>query len=350
MAPVVEMYGDLFAMPTSLAHAVSEEFHQGAGIAVGFKEYFGRVDELLAQGRRVGEVAYLKHKETYIFYLITKKNYWERVVLLSSVLSCLFHLRELSLSLGVTELSMPKIGCGLDLLKFEDVLPRILSAFHDCPVKVNVVSPPPQVRGMAVAGDSQGLRFLLARGKLPRCISRTPYPRTAGLCGFGWTITRLLQLLNDMPDNSLHDVLVLIGTNNVLEMCAAEPSKARQLLRKCRGLCNALRTTLSMKVKACCRAVVTTVPPLPKILCPKDGDSGRAHYFWSNFNKALLSLTENRFHVVDLGKHFTTDGVIREDLFERFMGRNNREDRIHINLKGMRVLEKVILAVPPFTP
>ncbi|KAK3915210.1 ADP-ribose glycohydrolase OARD1 [Frankliniella fusca] len=339
MSPVVNKYGDLFAMPTSLAHAVSEDLHMGAGIAVGFREYFGRVEELLAQRKRVGEVSFLKHNNTYIFYLITKKNYWEKIVSLSNILSCLFHLRELCISLGVNEISMPQIGCGLDLLKYEDVLPRILSAFHNCPVQVNIVTPPPQVRGMAVAGDSQALRFLLARGKLPG----TPYPRVAGLCGSGWTITRLLQLLNEMPDNSLHNVLVLIGTTDVLGMTAAEPSKARQLLRKARGQCNALRTTLSMKVKACCRAVVTTVPPLPKILHPKEGDNGRAVYFWTSFNNILSSMSENRFHVVDLEKHFVSDGVIREDLFERFMGRNKREDRIHLNSKGMRVLEEAVL-------
>ena len=69
----------------------------------------------------------------------------------------------LCISLGVTEVSLPRIGCGLDFLKFEDVLPRILAAFQDVAVKVNIVTPVPNIHGMAVAGDSQALRLLVAR-------------------------------------------------------------------------------------------------------------------------------------------------------------------------------------------
>ena len=133
------------------------------------------------------------------------------------VLSCLYNLSALCISLGVKEVSMPRIGSGLDLLKFEDVLPRILAVFQEVDVKVNIVSPLPQVRGMAVAGDSQALRLLLAHGKLPSGFNQSP--RQVGLCGSGWTITHLLEALNELPDNGLNNVLVLIGTNDVLRMC-----------------------------------------------------------------------------------------------------------------------------------
>lgn len=217
MAPVVQVWGDVFTFPTALAHAVSADLHMGAGVAVDFRQHFGCVEELLSQNRRVGEVAYLEHNNYYIFYLITKQHYWEKVISLDMVLSCLFNLSALCISLGVKEVSLPRIGCGLDLLKFEDVLPRILAAFQDVAVKVNIVTPLPKVHGMAVAGDSQALRLLVARCKLPSGFNQSS--RQVGLCGSGWTATRLIEALNELPDNALDNVLVLIGTNDILHMC-----------------------------------------------------------------------------------------------------------------------------------
>lgn len=217
MAPVLQVWGDVFTFSTALAHAVSADLHMGAGVAVGFRQYFGCVEELLSQGKRVGEVAYLEHNGHVIFYLITKQHYWEKVISLDTLLSCLFNLSALCISLGVKEVSMPRIGCGLDLLKFEDVLPRILAAFQGVDVKVNIVTRPPQVCGMAVAGDSQALRLLVGRGKLPSGYNQSS--RQIGLCGSGWTTTHLIAALNELPDNALDNVLVLIGTNDVLGMC-----------------------------------------------------------------------------------------------------------------------------------
>lgn len=96
--------------------------------------------------------------------------------------------------------------------------------------------------------------------------------------------------------------------------------------KRLRHICTVLRTTLSAKCKACCRAVVTTVPPIPKILAPRDRDmdkAEKAHFLWAQFNKRLLSLSTSRFHVLDLDDlFFQTIGdqqIIREDMFERYV-------------------------------
>lgn len=44
-----EINGDLFSAKTSMAHCVGGDFRMGMGIAVKFKELFGRVDELRKQ-------------------------------------------------------------------------------------------------------------------------------------------------------------------------------------------------------------------------------------------------------------------------------------------------------------
>lgn len=225
MAPVMEVWGDVFAMPTALAHAVSSDFHMSAGVADGFREYFGCVQYLKDQRRGVGEVAYLQHNSTYIFYLITKQNYYDKYISLDSVSNCLSNLRELCVSLGVREVSMPRIGCGLDLLSWSNVYPRIVNSFRGCSVRVTVVTPPPHFRGMAVLGDSQALRFLLSKGVLPDCTQRHPYPRSAGLSFSGFSVHEFIQELLKVPDNGLGNVLVFIGTNDLIRLCKATSGK-----------------------------------------------------------------------------------------------------------------------------
>lgn len=351
MAPVVEVWGDVFAMPTALAHAVSEDLHMGAGISVGFKEYFGRVDELLQQCKKVGEVAYLKHNTDYIFYLITKKRFSDKKICPDNVLSCLVNLSALCSSLGIKQVSMPRLGCGLDLLKYEDVLPLIHAAFYDCSVKVNIVTPPPTFNGMAVLGDSQGLRLLLNRGKLPAGFKTKPFPRSAGFCVSGLTVQELLNTVDVVPNNSLGDALLFIGTNDLLALAAME-SGHRAALMKTRHVLSILRTVLSKKCKAYARAIITTVPPLPKLLAPVGGDEELNHHLWTSFNKALLQLSEPRFFVLDVEQFFLKDGLVQEDLFESFIGHDTkrRVDRMHINSKGMDVIEEALKTVPPFHP
>ncbi|KAK3918071.1 ADP-ribose glycohydrolase OARD1 [Frankliniella fusca] len=299
MAPVVELWGDLFIMPTALAHAVSVDLHMDAGIAVGFKEYFGRVDELLQQKKKVGEVAYLKHNSHYIFYLITKQYYYDKSISLDSVLSCLVHLSALCGSLGIQEISMLWVGCGLDLLKYEDVLPLIHAAFFDCSVKVNIVTPPPTFNGMAVLGDSQGLRLLLNRGTLPAGFKTRPFPKHAGFSVSGLTADELLRTLDEIPNNSLGDARVFIGTNDLLALAAMESGQHKSL-RKMRQTLSILRTVLSKKCKSHARAIITTVPPLPKLLSPRDGDVELNRHLWTSYNNILLELSMPRFFVLNV--------------------------------------------------
>ncbi|KAK3921202.1 Primosomal protein N' [Frankliniella fusca] len=46
------------------------------------------------------------------------------------------------------------------------------------------------------------------------------------------------------------------------------------------------------------------------------------------------------------------DGLVQEELFESFMGQDakRRPDRMHLNPKGMDVIEEALKTVPPFQP
>ncbi|KAE8740791.1 hypothetical protein FOCC_FOCC013690 [Frankliniella occidentalis] len=180
------------------------------------------------QGKKIGEVAYLKHNTDYIFYLITKKRFSDKKIC-PNVLSCLVNLSALCSSLGIKQESMPRLGCGLDLLKYEDVLPLIHAAFYDCSVEVTIVTPPPTFNGMSVFGDSQGLRLLLNlnRGKLPAGFKTKPFPRSAGFYVSELTVlTELLNTVDVVPNNSLGDALLFSGTNDLLALAAMESRDA----------------------------------------------------------------------------------------------------------------------------
>ena len=85
------------------------------GIAKTFRANFGRVNQLEKQCKKVGQVAILKVDGRYIYNLITKEKYNGKPTY-DTLKQSLIKMKEHMVSKGVKEVSMPKIGCGLDLL------------------------------------------------------------------------------------------------------------------------------------------------------------------------------------------------------------------------------------------
>uniref|UniRef100_A0A8D0GUE9 ADP-ribose glycohydrolase OARD1 n=1 Tax=Sphenodon punctatus TaxID=8508 RepID=A0A8D0GUE9_SPHPU len=131
--------GDLFSCPAknSLAHCISEDCRMSAGIAAVFKNKFGSVQELLDQGKKSGEVAVLKRDDRYIYYLITKKKYFHKPTY-KSLRSSLEAMKTHCLDNGVTDVSMPRIGCGLDRLEWNEVSLMLEEVFEDTDIKITV--------------------------------------------------------------------------------------------------------------------------------------------------------------------------------------------------------------------
>lgn len=65
--------GDLFSSTDSLAHCVSEDFAMSKGVAVGFRDSFGGVDDLLSQNVQAGGLGVLSRDDRWVFYLVTKE-------------------------------------------------------------------------------------------------------------------------------------------------------------------------------------------------------------------------------------------------------------------------------------
>lgn len=131
--------GDLFSCPAdeSLAHCISEDCRMGAGIAVQFKKRFQGVKELEAQQKRTGECAVLKRSQKYVYYLITKEKYNQKPTY-DSLRKSLLAMKAHCLENGVTSISMPRIGCGLDRLDWDKVEVMIKEVFQDVDICITV--------------------------------------------------------------------------------------------------------------------------------------------------------------------------------------------------------------------
>jgi len=136
---LLEVKGDLFSSSDCLAHCVSEDLEMGKGIATSFRDKFGQVDVLKSQKRKPGQVAYISVSGRYIFYLITKQKYFEKPKY-STLYESLVELRDLCIKYGITDVSVPKIGCGLDKLDWNMVKMYLNSIFKDTPIAITVYS------------------------------------------------------------------------------------------------------------------------------------------------------------------------------------------------------------------
>lgn len=136
-----ELIGDLFtcAPSASLAHCISRDVKMGKGIAVSFKEKFGGVEDIKNQRKRIGEVAILSRNNRFIYYLITKENYWHKPTyedLQRSLENMKKHMQENN----VSSLAIPKLGCGLDGLLWPKVKKMLYEIFSDMDLNISVYS------------------------------------------------------------------------------------------------------------------------------------------------------------------------------------------------------------------
>ncbi|MBN3289124.1 OARD1 deacetylase, partial [Polypterus senegalus] len=111
----------------------------GAGIAVIFKKKFSGVQELLMQKKTTGDCAVLKRDGRFVYYLITKMKVFHKPTY-SSLKSSLEAMKMHIVRNEVKNLSMPRIGCGLDRLNWEQVSRMIEDLFKDIDIQITIYS------------------------------------------------------------------------------------------------------------------------------------------------------------------------------------------------------------------
>ncbi|XP_038577990.1 ADP-ribose glycohydrolase OARD1 [Micropterus salmoides] len=135
--------GNLFSCPEddALAHCISEDCRMGAGIAVMFKKKFKGVGELKEQKKLTGQCAVLQRDRRFVYYLITKKKASQKPTY-DSLRQSLDDMKSHCALNGVTRISMPRIGCGLDRLQWERVSEILEQVFKHTNVSITVYSLP----------------------------------------------------------------------------------------------------------------------------------------------------------------------------------------------------------------
>jgi O-acetyl-ADP-ribose deacetylase (regulator of RNase III) len=149
--------GDLFESVEALGHAVSADMRMGAGIAYDFKQEFGGIQELFMQKILPGGVAILERDveisgvwdTRFIYNLVTKTRYHDKpqvYVLKSS----LYEMRKHAKDNGLTMICLPRIGAGLDQLKWADVYAAIAEVFGGTEIYIRVFLLPRKIMKLEV--------------------------------------------------------------------------------------------------------------------------------------------------------------------------------------------------------
>jgi O-acetyl-ADP-ribose deacetylase (regulator of RNase III) len=89
----------------------------------------------------VGEVAILLDSSRSIFYLVTKQRYFHKPTY-DTLRDTLKELCHLCTTHAITELAMPRIGCGLDQLQWQKVKEMIIQEFQHTPIQITVYNLP----------------------------------------------------------------------------------------------------------------------------------------------------------------------------------------------------------------
>ena len=133
-----EIIGDLFEADNkyALAHCVSSDLAMSAGIAKIFNQKYGKPIELTTQQTNIGNALYISNPRD-IFYLITKSKYYQKPTL-SSLETSLKSMRDKAIKLGISHICMPRIGCGLDRLCWDNVKQLIIEVFTGHNIKITI--------------------------------------------------------------------------------------------------------------------------------------------------------------------------------------------------------------------
>lgn len=142
---IKEEIKDLFTVPQGyyLAHCISGDYALGAGIAYTFNNVYNMRFKLHKQysipdGEKyahVGEALLIDN----VFNLVTKARYFHKPTY-ETLYETLYDMKEQCEELDITKLAIPKIGCGLDRLDWNEVNEIIEDVFDDTNIEILVCS------------------------------------------------------------------------------------------------------------------------------------------------------------------------------------------------------------------
>ena len=145
---IKEYDGDLFHVDdkeTYYAQGISADFVMKKGISVKFNMSYNTKQRLIAKYgdylKKWDSVNDSSHGfcilEDKVLNLVIKRNYYDEPSLIA-VSMAFFEMRRIILSKDIKLISMPRVGCGLEGLKWEDVKQQLIIALEDTDVIVKI--------------------------------------------------------------------------------------------------------------------------------------------------------------------------------------------------------------------
>ena len=107
------------------------------GIAKLFRKTFGRMEELEKANANVGDTIYLKEGRQFIYYLVTKEKYSDKPTY-DTLRLTLMKMKDHAVKNKIMKISIPKIGCGRDNLRWDVVKPMIQNVFVHTEIEISV--------------------------------------------------------------------------------------------------------------------------------------------------------------------------------------------------------------------
>lgn len=148
---IKEITGDLFKEDYSkdndiYVHCVSSDFVMGKGIAKTFKDKYPelRKKDILVEkfksSSRFERLLVIRTEDVNVANLVTKKYFFNKPsyrTLEESLLDLKYYITNTE-KMEVKRLLMPRIGCGLDRLKWDKVKDIITNVFKDTEIEILV--------------------------------------------------------------------------------------------------------------------------------------------------------------------------------------------------------------------
>ena len=124
---------------TSLAHCVSQDLKFFRGLAKSFRdEWPGQIYQLKKMDLKVGDVGAIKVKDRFVYHLITKEWCNDQPTY-DNLRKSLTNMKEHMVENDISEVSLPKIGCGKNRLSWPVVKMMIEEVFDDTGIKITIL-------------------------------------------------------------------------------------------------------------------------------------------------------------------------------------------------------------------
>lgn len=135
---------DLFSVDDDyyLAHCISADFAMGKGIAREFDERFDMRHQLRVKYPRYMQLWRMSIPGDAlmigrVFNLVTKERYYQKPTY-DPLRESLEVMKNLAIRKGIEKIAMPKIGCGLDRLRWDKVSEMIQDVFENTDIEILV--------------------------------------------------------------------------------------------------------------------------------------------------------------------------------------------------------------------